>query len=164
MRPEIRRTKDEENPKTEIRWAGTWMRSSRKPAPNSELPASARSEFVERPVVGRSMLEVVKLPTRIPVRQPDGDLSAHGSVRFLIFRLCPDVESQFSGFRSACPTSSGSDDECFTPCMGTRSLLEAVLEAARRTTPGDVVQSFHPLVRASINFETTYKADCSFVQ
>jgi len=50
----------------------------------------------------------------------------------------------------------------FTPCAPSGSLLEAMTEAAKVAPAGDANFAFHPLVRASINFETANKAVKSF--
>jgi len=50
----------------------------------------------------------------------------------------------------------------FTSCTARGSLLEAMTEAAKVASAGDANFAFHPLVQASINFETANKAVKSF--
>jgi len=56
----------------------------------------------------------------------------------------------------------GAGRSFFTSCTACGSLLEAMSEAAKGAPAGDANFAFHPLVQASINFETANKAVKSF--
>jgi hypothetical protein len=55
------------------------------------------------------------------------------------FGVSSDLGFRISGFASACADLVAGGNRLFTPCTAAVSLLEAVTEAAKRTTPGDAV-------------------------